>query len=462
MARVDFSSDRITGNILKTALPLLVAQLFQLLYNIVDRVYIARIPGVGTAALGGVGLCFPIVTLITAFTNLYGAGGMPLFSIELGKGDREEAGRLMGTSFSLLVITAVVLTAAGLLFGEPVLRLFGAGDGTMPYSLPYLRIYLIGTVFSMIATGMNPFINAQGFPTVGMATVLIGAVGNLILDPVFIFVFGLGVRGAAAATVISQALSAAFVLHFLFGKKPGIPLVPAFPGELLRNLRRVFDIVSLGFSSFVMMFTNSVVQVSCNSVLARTGGDLYISVMTIISSVRQVLELPIFALGEGATPTISFNYGARQPARVGRAIRFVLVCGFIYTMTAWGLLSWKPSIFISIFTSDKTIFEDTMRAARMYFFAFPFMILQFSGQTTFKALNKKKRAVFFSIFRKVIIVVPLTYLLPLAFGMGTDGVFLAEPVSNVLGGLACFVTMVLTIVPELRRMAKENAARGLP
>ena len=433
---------------------MLVAQLFQLLYNVVDRVFIARIPGVGTAALGGVGLCFPIVTMIAAFTNLYGSGGMPLFSIELGKGDREEAGLTMDTSFSLLVGTAVILTAAGLLFGEPILRVFGATDSAMQYSLPYLKIYLLGTIFSMIASGMNPFINAQGFPTVGMVTVLIGAVGNLILDPVFIFVLRMGVEGAAVATVISQACSAVFVLVFLFGYHAPIRLRLLPLQVLLHNGRRAWNIISLGISSFVMMFTNSLVQICCNSVLARTGGDIYVSVMTIVSSIRQMMDLPALAIADGAIPTISYNYGARRPASVRKAIRVLAVLGGIYTFSAWALISWKTSLFISIFTSDRTILQDAMRGVRLYFFAFPFMTLQHCGQTTFKALNKKKRAIFFSIFRKVIIVVPLTYLLPYAMHLGTDGVFMAEPVSNVIGGTASFVTMLLTILPELKRMER--------
>ncbi len=452
MKQVDYNSNQITKNILWTALPMLVAQLFQLLYNIVDRIFIARIPGVGTAALGGVGLCFPVITMITAFTNLYGSGGMPLFAIRRGMGEDEEAGRLMDTSFSLLLFTAGILMIIGWIFGEPILRLLGASDAALTYSLPYLRIYLIGTAFTMLASGMNPFITAQGFPGIGMMTVVIGAVGNLILDPLFIFTLGLGIRGAAIATVIAQGLSAAFVLWFLFGRRIAIRVHLFSLHAFFHNWKRAWNIVSLGLSSFVMMFTNSLVQISCNNVLASTGGDVYVSVMAIVSSIRQMVELPVLAFAEGATPTISYNYGARRPQNVKKAMKVMAAMGVLYTLAAWGIISWQTHAFIRIFTSDHTILEDTARGVRLYFFAFPFMTFQYCGQTTFKALNKKKRAIFFSLFRKVVIVVPLTYMLPYVFHMGTDGVFLAEPVSNVIGGTACFVTMLLTILPELKRM----------
>ena len=452
MKQVDFESNQITGNILRTALPMLAAQLFQLLYNIVDRIFIARIPGAGTAALGGVGICFPIVTMISAFTNLYGSGGMPLCAIERGKGEDDEAGRLMDTSFSLLLFTAGILTIFGLLFGEPLLRFLGASDNAMQYSLPYLRIYLLGTVFTMTVSGMNPFINAQGYAGVGMITVIIGAAGNLILDPLFIFGLGMGVRGAAIATVIAQAASMIYCLRFLFGKTIPIRVHLFSFREFWQNWRRAWNIITLGLSSFVMMFTNSLVQISCNNVLAETGGDVYVSVMAIISSVRQMLELPVLALSEGSTPAISYNYGARRPQYVRKAMWVMSLLGVVYTFAIWGILTVNAAFFIRIFTSDRTILADAMRGVHLYFFAFPFMVLQYCGQTTFKALNKKKRAIFFSIFRKVVIVVPLTFLLPYAFHMGTDGVFLAEPVSNVIGGTACFVTMMLTVLPELRRM----------
>lgn len=318
MKRIDFENGNIVSNILKAALPMLVAQIMSLLYNIVDRVYIARIPDVGTTALGAVGLCFPIIVIITAFSNLFGTGGAPIFSIERGKGNHEKAGLLMNTSFTLLALCAVILMIVGLLFARPILVLFGASDAGLVYAYPYLMIYLLGTFPSMAATGMNPFINAQGYATTGMTSVIIGAVANLLLDPLFIFVFGLGIKGAAIATIISQTLSAAFVLYFLHYKAE-YRIRFLSKSELAACGEDAKNIVSLGTAGFIMQLTNSLVTICANNVLSVTGGDVYISVMTIISSVRQMVETPIYAITEGSSPIISYNYGARRPQKVRQA-----------------------------------------------------------------------------------------------------------------------------------------------
>ena len=452
--QIDFADGRIVYDMIAMAGPMMVAQLLNLLYNVVDRIYIARIPSVGTAALGGVGLCFPVITIIAAFTNLYGSGGAPLFSIARGRGDREEAGQIMDTVFWLELATAAVIMAAGWLFGRPLLMLFGASEEALPYSLPYLRIYLAGTVFAMLSTGLNPFIVAQGFSRAAMGTVTIGALANLVLDPLFIFILGFGVRGAAIATVISQGLSVLFVLRFLLKGEAEIRLGQNPLRELMREFRRIANIIGLGVASFVMMMTNSLVQITCNRVLSGTGGDMYVTIMAIIASVRQMLELPVLALADGAAPIISFHYGARRPELVRKAIFVMAAFGIIYTVAVWGLIEWKPAFLISIFSSDPEILLDARRSLHLYFFAFPFMVFQYTGQTTFKSLNKKGRAIFFSLLRKAFIVIPLTYALALTFGLGTDGVFMAEPVSNVIGGLACFITMLCTVLPELRRMEK--------
>lgn len=454
MKQIDFGKGSVTGCILRSALPMLAAQFINLLYNIVDRIYIGRIQGVGTAALGGVGLCFPVISIILAFTNMFGSGGAPLCAIERGRGDTEKAGRIMDTSGVCLFWCALALMLIGEIFCAPILRLFGASDTSIQYALPYMRIYLLGTIFSMLATGLNPFINAQGFPGTGMTSVLIGAVANIVLDPVFIFMFGLGVSGAAIATVISQGLSALFVLRFLTGRKPELHLHFLHGAQLRAALPLAGAIVGLGTAAFVQQVTNSLVQIACNSVLSHIGGDIYVSVMAILTSIRQMFEIPVLAIGEGSSPVISYNYGARSAGRTRKAIFATCVMGILYTLLVWLLILWKPEMFISIFTSDRTILSDAVPALHLYLFAFIFMALQYTGQTTFKSLNKKKHAIFFSIFRKIIIVVPLTYLLPTVFGFGTDGVFMAEPVSNVIGGTACFVTMLLTVMPELRRMEK--------
>ena len=458
--QIDFDKGGMLMNILQSALPLLLAQVLNLLYNIVDRIYIARIPSLGTTAIGAVGLCFPIIIAITAFTNLYGSGGAPLFSIAYGSGDTARAQKLMNLSFRLEILTALVLTAAGELFCGPLLTLFGASSVTLPYAQMYLRIYLIGTLFSMIATGMNPFINAQGFPVAGMITVAAGAVCNIILDPLFIFVLGFGIGGAAIATVLSQALSALLVIRFLSGKTAIMRLARMPWREFLQSGAQIRSIISLGLSSFVMQITNSLVSVACNSVLSRTGGDLYVSIMTIISSVRQIMDTPIHAIADGSSPVISYNYGARRPERVKRGILILTVLGFAYTIAAWVFIVTKSGLVISIFSSDKTILEDTIPALHLYFFAFVFQTFQYAGQTTFKALGKKRHAIFFSLLRKVVIVVPLTYLLPFTFHMGTRGVFMAEPVSNLIGGMACFTTMLLTVLPELKKMSADSSVSG--
>ena len=451
MKRVDFENGTVTGNILGAALPMLVAQILNLLYNIVDRVYIARIPEVGTKALGAVGICFPLIVIITAFANLFGGGGAPLFSISRGKRQEREAVCIMNTSFSMVCVSGVILMVTGLLFARPILILFGASKSALVYAYPYMMIYLLGTLPSMIAVGMNPFINAQGYSVVGMLSVAIGAVANLILDPLFIFVLGFGVRGAAIATILSQTLSAAFVLFFLTGKAE-LKVRFLRKNEISECTGYAKNIVSLGMAGFIMQLTNSLVSICCNNVLSATGGDVYVSVMTIISSVRQMIETPIWSISEGSSPVISYNYGAKRPKKVIEAWITMSVLALIYSLIAWSVILFAPKFLIGIFSSDKSLMIDTVPAMKLYFSAFIFMLFQYTGQTMFKSLNKKKQAIFFSILRKVIIVVPMTYMFPYVFHMGSNGVFMAEPVSNVIGGSLCFIVMLLTVLPELKQM----------
>ena len=453
MKRIDFENGTVTGNIIGAALPMLIAQILNLLYNIVDRIYIARIPEVGTAALGAVGLCFPLIVIISAFANLFGSGGAPLFSIFRGKKEEQQAIHIMNTSFSILCFSAVILMVIGLTFAHPLLTLFGASKAALTYAVPYMMIYLIGTLPSMIAVGMNPFINAQGYSVIGMSSVAIGAVANLLLDPLFIFALGFGVCGAAIATVISQCLSAVFVLIFLT-KKAELKVRFLRRNELSQSLDYAKNIISLGTAGFIMQLTNSLVTICCNNVLSVTGGDIYISVMTIVSSVRQLVETPIYAINEGTSPILSYNYGAGRPSRVRKAGIVMGIMIFGYTAVMWSLIILAPGALIQVFSSDATLIQDSIPALKQYFAAFIFMDLQYIGQTVFKSLNKKKPAIFFSLLRKVFIVVPLTYLMPYAMHMGTAGVFLAEPMSNIIGGSLCFITMLCTVLPELKRMEK--------
>ena len=430
---------------------MLVAQVLSLLYSIVDRIYIGRIPGIGAQALGGIGLCFPVILTVTAFTNLFGLGGSPLCSIERGKGDFSRAEQIMNVAFCLLTASSVIIMVLCELFAPFLLTLFGATSGNLPIALSYLRIYLLGTFFAMISAGMNPYINAQGFSRAGMVTVVIGALSNIILDPVFIFVFGMGIKGAAIATVVSQGLSALFVLRFLTGGQAELRLQD-FHKVLTPDSRGItLQIMSLGAAPFIMQFTNSLVSISCNSVLSAYGGELYVSIMTVVSSVRQILDTPVLAITEGSSPVISFNYGARRPGKIKKAIAIMSAVSILYTAVTWAFIEYRPEFFIRIFLSDPEFLADAVPALHLYFFAFIFQALQYSGQTVFKALGKKKHAIFFSLFRKVVMVVPLTYLLP-HLGLGARGVFIAEPISNFVGGTACFTVMLLTVLPELRQM----------
>lgn len=454
--QTDFSRGSVYRNIMEVAAPMILAQLLNLLYNIVDRIYIGRIPKVGTTALTGVGICFPIISLVSAFTYLYGNGGAPLCAMERGRGNEEEAEKLMGNSFFLLLVTGVVLLILGELFYRPVLYLFGASDATFVYAREYIRLYLLGTVFVMVSVGMNPFINSQGFGNMGMVSVLIGAALNILLDPLFIFGFQMGVKGAALATILSQLCSAVWVMWFLTSKKAVLKLKISC---MRLEAARVKRILGLGVSGFIMSFTNSLVQVACNATLQTYGGDIYVGVMTVLNSVREICTLPVQGFTNGASPVMSFNYGEKAFERVKKAIWFVTAVCISYTVLIWGALRLAPAFFIRIFNDSPELLEKAVPSLHIYFFGFCFMALQFTGQSVFVALGKSRRATFFSLLRKAFIVAPLTVLLPRVANLGVDGVFWAEPISNLIGGCACFITMLCTILPELRKGAvgKERA-----
>ena len=441
----DFSRGSIPRNILMLAGPMTAAQLINILYNIVDRMYLGRLPG--HLALTGLGLCLPIISILMGFANLCGMGGAPLCSIHRGKGEDGEAERILGNSFALLLLFGTGLTALGLAFRRPILYLFGASDLTFPYANDYLTIYLLGTLFVMIGLGMNPFINAQGFSRMGMMTVALGAAVNIVLDPIFIFALDMGVRGAALATVLAQGCSALWVLKFLTGRRALLRL-------RWRTLRlqaaRVRRILALGASGFAMSMTNSLVQVLCNASLQHYGGDLYVGVMTVINSIREVVSMPVQGITNGCQPVLGYNYGAGEYERVRRGIRFTTVLTVGYSVAAWALVMAVPELLIRIFNDEPELIAAGIPAFRLYFAAFFCMSFQFIGQSVFVGLGRSRSAVFFSLLRKAFIVAPLTLLLP-GLGMGVDGVFVAEPVSNVLGGLACLLTMYVTVYRRLGR-----------
>ena len=454
-AQSDFSQGTVPSNILRLALPMVVAQLINVLYSVVDRMYIGHLPAAAGNALTGVGVTFPILTVVIAFANLFGAGGAPLFSMARGRGDSEEACRIMGNVFSMLTATGLLLTVLVLLFKRPLLYLFGASDVTYPYASDYITIYLLGSVFVMLGLGMNNFINAQGFARKGMMTVLIGAALNIALDPLFIFVFDMGVRGAALATVLSQFVSALWAVGFLCGRRTLLRLEPRWMRVQLPVVGRI---TALGFSSFIMAVTNSAVQSVCNATLQTFGGDLYVGVMTVLNSVREVVMTVVSGVTNAAQPVMSFNYGARKYRRVREGIGFTTALCIGYTVLVWALLFFFPRVFIAVFNDDPALMEACVPAMHIYFFGFFMMSLQMAGQAVSVALGRSKQAVFFSLLRKAFIVIPLTLLLPRLFGLGVDGVFLAEPISNFIGGAACYVTMLLTIWPELKRREREQAA----
>lgn len=448
----DFSKGSIPRNIMSLAVPMAAAQLVNVLYSVVDRIYLGHLPGEDSMALTGLGITMPIVSILMGFANLCGTGGAPLCSISRGEGDDREAERIMGNAFVLLLILGAAGTAFFMALKEPILYRFGASPDTFPYANGYLSIYLFGTLFVMVSLGMNPFINAQGFGKIGMMTVLLGAAANIILDPVFIFVLHMGVRGAALATVISQGLSAAWVLTFLTGEQAVLRL----RRENLRlNRTRTKKIISLGLSGFFVNLTNSLVQVVCNSTLQRYGGDTYVEVMTIINSIREVFIMPVHGLTNGSQPVQGYNYGARQFSRVREAIRFSVGVTVIYSALFWLVAMVFPGMLIRIFKSSPATLEAGIPALRIYFAMFLFMSLQLAGQGVFTGLGRSKQAIFFSLLRKAIINAPLTVLLPL--WMDSTGVFVAEAVSQLVGGLACFTTMYFTVYRPLGKLRDGTA-----
>ncbi len=446
MEVTDFSKGSVRKNIVRLAVPMTVAQLINVLYNIVDRIYIGRLDQGNALELTGLGVCLPIVSIVIAFANLIGMGGAPLFSIVRGEQRQKEAEAILGNSFVLLILLGVLLTGLGYLLKRPLLYLLGASDQTFPFADAYLSIYLVGTLFVMLSLGLNPFISGQGFGRMGMLTVVIGAGLNIILDPIFIFGLGLGVRGAATATVISQGVAAAWTLCFLTGTRAVVRLKrEAMP----LKAKRVGRILGLGVSSFTMHVTNALVQMACNAKLQTLGGDIYVGVMTIINSVRELAQMPVAGISAGAQPVMGYNYGAGKIKRVKESITFMVTSLIAYTLLAWLVIFLFPRFFLGMFSTDPEVIETGVSCLHIYFFGFFMMALQFSGQTTFTGLGFSRRAVFFSIFRKVLIVLPLIFLLPQVGGLGVMGVFWSEPISNFIGGAACFTTMMLTVYRRL-------------
>ena len=425
----DMGTGSVKKLMVRMAVPALVGQVINLLYNIVDRIYIGHIPDIGGVALTGVGLFTPILMLVTAFAMLAGAGGAPRAAIAMGRGQKDEAEQIVGNCFTVLMILAVVLTAVFYVTLSPLIRLFGGSDSTLPYALEYGRIYILGSVFVLIVMGMNTFITTQGFAKTSMLTTVIGAVINIVLDPIFIFVLDMGVTGAALATVLSQAVSAIWILKFLMGKKTILRLKA-------KNLRLVPKIItpclSLGVSSFIMISTESILSISFTSSLARFGGDVAVGAMTVLTSINQLVTMPLTGICQGGQPLISFNYGAKKLDRVKEAFFCQFFVCIAYTTGFWLLLMFFPSFFAGIFTSDMALVDYTGWALRI-FLAGAFSIgFQISCQQAFMALGQAKISLFMACLRKLILLIPMIFILPFFFQNKAMAVFLAEPISDIL------------------------------
>ena len=433
----DMGSGDVKKLLLQLMIPAVVAQVVNLLYNIVDRIYIGHIEGIGAAALTGVGLFAPILMLMNAFAMLIGAGGAPRTAIAMGQGDKEQAEKIVSNSFTMLLIFSAVLTVVFWLGAPSMLRLFGASDTTLPYALAYSRIYILGTVFVLVVMGMNPFITAQGFAKISMLTTVIGAVINIILDPILIFVFGLGVRGAAIATVLSQAVGALWILKFLTGPKTNLKLSRS-KMKLERNI--ILPVMGLGISSFVMLSTESLLSISFSSSLARYGGDIAVGAMTVITSVSQLATLPLQGLCQGGQPVISFNFGAGKKDRVKEAFRFQLTLCVSYVVIFWLVMMLVPGAVAGIFTSDAALIEYTTWALRIYMAGIFAFGVQICCQQSFMALGQAKVSLLLACLRKLILLIPLIFILPHLLPDPVFGVFVAEPVSDVLAAVITAVT----------------------
>ena len=429
---VDLGSGNVRKLLFSLALPTITSQIVNMLYNLVDRIYIGHMQPaetVGKLALTGVGVCLPIILVISAFAALIAMGGAPKASISEGRGDLKAAEHIMGNSFSLLVLASVILTAVFQLFAEPLLLTFGASENTIGYALDYLRIYTLGTIFVQMTLGMNAYITAQGFTTVSMKTVLIGAILNTLLDPIFIFVLGLGVRGAALATILSQAVSAVWVLRFLTGPRTKWRL----RRENLKPVPSVFlPCLALGLAPFIMQSTESLISVCFNSSLLKYGSDIAVCAMTVLISIMQLAMMPLQGLTQGAQPIISYNYGARNAQRVRDAFRCLLISCVTYSMTLWALVQFFPRLFALLFSSAPELVSYAAWALRIYMAATGIFGVQIACQQTFIALGNAKTSLFLAILRKIILLIPLIYILPHFFTNKVFAVFLAEPVADFL------------------------------
>lgn len=438
--------------LLKLALPTVAAQLINMLYNIVDRIYIGHIPDIGADALTGVGVCMPLIMIVSAFAALVGYGGAPRASIFMGKQDKESAEKTLGNCFVLQIVISVVLTAVLLIWNRDLLMAFGASKKTIEYGVNYMNIYALGTIFVEITLGMNAFITAQGFAKTGMLSVLIGAVSNIILDPVFIFGFDMDVRGAALATIISQALSCIWVVSFLCGKKTFLKIRKK---NLRLNPKIILPCLALGVATFIMQASESVISVCFNSSLQKYGGDIAVGAMTILTSVMQFAMLPLQGLGQGAQPIISYNYGAGDAGRVRSVFKLLLKVSLGYSALLWILVMLFPGGFAALFTSDAALMDYTKTALRIYMGSMFLMGIQMACQMTFNALGKATESIVVAVMRKFVLLIPLIYILPLIISSSqTMAVYLAEPIADLVAVTFTAILFAVQFKKTLRKITK--------
>ena len=451
---VDLGREPVGHLLFILAVPAITSQVVNALYNMVDRMYIGHIPEVGSAALTGVGVCFPIIMIISAFAYLFGMGGAPRASIFMGKKDNDTAEKILGNCTTSLIFIAVLLTVLVLIFQEPLLYLFGASENTIGYAMDYMTIYAIGTIFVQLTLGLNAFISAQGFSKISMLTVVIGAVANIVLDPILIFGLNMGVQGAAVATVMSQALSAIWAFWFLSGKNTILKLKRE---NLKINFHILLPCIALGVAPFAMQATESVLVLCFNSSLLKYGGDLAVGAMTILSSVMQFAMLPLQGLTQGGQPIISYNYGAKQGDRVQKAFKLQTISCFSYSSFIWLLIMIFPSLFVAIFTSDPQLTEITIWALRIYMAGVLLMGIQISCQQTFIAFGNSKKSAFLAVFRKILVLIPLIYILPMFISDQVFAVFLAEPIADTIAVLTTSTMFYFEMKNKMKEMQTKQS-----
>ncbi|WMJ22145.1 MATE family efflux transporter [Paludicola sp. MB14-C6] len=449
----DLGNDSIGKLLLRLAIPAIAAQLINALYNIVDRIYIGNIDEVGKVALTGVGVTFPIIMIISAFSALIGMGGAPKVAIKLGEGNKEEAEHILGNCFITLMGVSIILTAVFLIWGRDMLMLFGASENTIEYALSYLNIYVLGTIFVQLSMGLNSFISTQGFAKTAMLTVLIGAILNIVLDPIFIFAFNMGVKGAAIATVISQAVSAIWVVKFLLSSESEIRIRKKY---FRLNKAVMLPVLALGLSPFIMQSTESLVNIALNSSLQRFGGDDAVGAMTIIGSVIQFCIMPLAGLASSAQPIIGFNFGARKVDRVKKTFRYLLISAIVFSILMWGCVMVVPQMFVRLFASDAALMDITVWAMRIFMSGVFMLGIQFACQQTFVALGQAKVSLLLALLRKIILLIPLIYILPFFFTDKVLAVLLSEPIADVIAATVTGLVFIIKFKKILKARELED------